>query len=188
VSAAVLIGLCLLFALAWTAAWPLLGELDTPGGDMGLRASLRDAVRHYLGTAHIDTIPDHLHRMENTMSEITEALNRLAQQVNGVSAAQATSFHNLQVAIDELRAGKLSAEQAEIVDRIEKSLTKLGEDAAAGDDGFEPTPAPETPGGETPAGPVDTPELPGDVPVDSPVVEPGTDTPAEQTDDNARRR
>lgn len=144
----------MLLALAYAAAWPLLAHLDNGlEADMPtLHDRLQARIRAYLGT---DLLP----RMEHTMSDITDALNRLAQQVNGVSAAQATSFHNLQVAIDELKAGKLSAEQQEIVTRIEGALTKLGEDAAAGDDGFEPVEdVPSEP--ETPASPVD--ELPTD--------------------------
>ncbi len=162
---AVLAGLALLLTFAWIAAWPLLGHLDNQLEEAPV--SLRNHIRRYLG---IDRIP----RMETTMSEITDALNRLAQQVNGVSAAQATSFHNLQVAIEELKAGKLSTEQAEIVDRIEKSLTKLGEDAQAGDDGFEHVT--EEPGTDVP--PVET-------PVETPETEPGAKL-AEVG--NARRR
>lgn len=164
---AVTLALALLFALAFTACWPLLAHLDNELEEPPV--SLRDHLRRYLGT---DNLPK-----EHTMSEITDALNRLAQQVNGVSAAQATSFHNLQVAIDELRAGKLTAEQAEIVDRIEKSLTKLGEDAQAGDDGFEPVEQPtEVPGDQTPTVPgTEEPPTDGTTPVEA-----GTDVPADQ--------
>jgi hypothetical protein len=191
VTCAVTVGLCLLFALAWTAAWPLLGDLDTPGGDMSLRASLRDAVRHYLGTAHIDTIPDHLHRMENTMAQWIDVLNGLVAQTEAASAAQATSFSNLQGAINrqtadiaELRrllddaaqnAGEVTPEMQAKVTAIATALDDMKKAADTADNGFEPVETPEEP----PSAPVDTPELPGDVPVDGPVVEPGTDTPVE---------
>lgn len=89
---------------------------------------MRDWIRRQLGT----------HNLEETMSQITDALNRLAEQTNAVSAAQATSFTNLQNAINELRAGNLDAEQQALVDQIEQSLTKLGDDAERADDGFEP--------------------------------------------------
>lgn len=121
----------------------------TPPDDLG--ALIRASLRTQLGT---DTLP----RLEQKMSEITDALNALAEQVSGVSAAQATSFHNLQAAIDELKAGKLNAEQKEIVGRIETALTKLGEDAQRADDGTEPVEQPpvdpNAPTGENPNAPI----------------------------------
>ncbi len=131
---------------------------------------LRDRVRIWLGTDQIASLHRRLDALEATMSEITDALNRLAQQVNGVSAAQATSFHNLHVALEGLKAGNLTDEQRALVTQIETSLTKLGEDAAAGDNGFEPTPAPVE---ETPQVPVDNTPT---VPVENVPVE---ETPAE---------
>ena len=115
---------------------------------------MRTWIRAYLGT----------HHLEEHMATITDALNRLASQVNAVSAAQATSFTNLQNAIVELRAGNLSPEQQALVDQIEASLVKLGDDAQAGDDGFEPQPpTDEQPGDEDPTVPVDGEPTDGDV-------------------------
>ncbi len=102
--------------------------------------SIRDRLRTYLGT----------HNLEDRMSQITDALNRLASQVNAVSAAQATSFTNLQNAIEQLKAGNLDDEQRALVDQIETSLTKLGEDAQRADDGHEPA---VDPGDEQPTDP-----------------------------------
>lgn len=109
---------------------------------------IRTSLRAQLGT---DILP----RLESRMSEITDALNALALQVNAVSATQATSFTNLQNAITELKSGKLSAEQKEIVGRIEESLVKLGDDAQRADDGTEPAEPtnPDVPAEPTPADP-----------------------------------
>jgi hypothetical protein len=125
------------------------------------RPMLRTHLRDYLGITEIND------RMETAMSEITDALNRLAAQVSDVSAAQATSFSNLQTAINELKAGKLDAQQREIVGRIESALTKLGEDAQVADDGYEPV-QPETPA---------DPEVPGQ-PVEETQTDPAVETPA----------
>lgn len=123
--------------------------------------TLRDRAREWLG---ITTLHHHIRGMEHTMATITDALTALAKQVNDVSAAQASSFHNLQAAIDTLKSGELSAEQQDAVDQIEKSLLKMGEDARGADDGYEPTepPADEPNGGD----------IPGDLP-----------TPADNTSD-----
>ncbi len=110
---------------------------------------MRDWLRRYLGTRQA---LNHLADLEERMSEITDALNRLAEQTNAVSAAQATSFSNLQAAINDLKAGKLSPEQQEIVTRIENSLTKLGDDAQRADDGYEQVPDVD-PGDEQPTDP-----------------------------------
>jgi guanyl-specific ribonuclease Sa len=109
--------------------------------------ALRTHVRAYLG---VDAIP----RLESTMATITDALTALAEQVNAVSAAQASSFSNLQNAIAKLKSGDLSAEQQDAVNQIEKSLLTMGEDAQRADDGFEPTDsnAPVEPGSDVPAG------------------------------------
>ncbi|MFC3736537.1 hypothetical protein [Paractinoplanes deccanensis] len=72
------------------------------------------------------------------MATVIEALTALAEQVNRVSAAQATSFTNLQNAIAELKRGELTDEQARLVAQIEDSLTTLADDAQRGDDGYEP--------------------------------------------------
>lgn len=88
------------------------------------------------------------------MATITEALTALAEQVSAVSAAQATSFHNLQAAIETLKSGELSADQQAAVDQIEASLTTLADDAQKADDGFEPV-EPPADGGDTPNQPID---------------------------------
>lgn len=90
------------------------------------------------------------------MATITDALTALAEQVNAVSAAQATSFLNLQSAIDKLKSGELTAEQQDAVAQIEKSLTTLADDATKADDGYEPV-APPADGGDVPADGGDTP-------------------------------
>lgn len=129
------------------------------------RAALRDHIRRYLGT---NILP----RMENTMNEVTDALNRLAAQTNAASAAQAASISNLQNAITQLKSGALDDEQRALVNQIEYSLVKMGEDAAVADDGYEPAETPTTP--EQPA----TPEVPAEPVVDAPVDEtPAVDVP-----------
>jgi hypothetical protein len=132
------------------------------------RPTLRDWTREWLG---ITALHHHLRGMEHTMATITDALTRLAQQVNDVSAAQASSFHNLQAAIDTLKSGELSTEQQDAVDQIEKSLIKMGEDARTADDGYEPAgpPADEPTGGDVPG---DLP-TPADNSTDQPVDDTG---------------
>jgi hypothetical protein len=63
------------------------------------------------------------------MSEITDAMNRLAAQPNRPTAAQATSFHNLDAALSDLKATKLTPVQQEIVKQLEKSLATIGMEA-----------------------------------------------------------
>lgn len=119
--------------------------------------SLRTRIRTYLG---VDT----LHRLESKMATITNALTALAKQVNDVSAAQASSFHNLQAAIDKLKSGELSSEQQAAVDEIEKSLTQLGDDAQSADDGYEPSTPPVLNGDTDTPAPADgtNPDVPAD--------------------------
>lgn len=125
-----------------------------------MRAWLRDL----LGTAEIlSAIQQHRQRQEQTMATILDALNALAEQTNAVSAAQATSFSNLQNAVARLekavRDGEVSPEIQAAVDELSASLTRLGDDARRADDGHEPQP-------ETPTDPEvqaeSTPEPPAD--------------------------
>lgn len=118
---------------------------------------------------------DILPRLERHMATITEALTALAEQVNAVSAAQASSFHNLQVAITTLKSGELSAEQQAAVDQIVKSLSGLADDAQKADDGYEPA---QNPAGDVPAD--GTPVEGGDTPADTAPVDetPADDVPA----------
>ncbi|WP_250029775.1 hypothetical protein [Paractinoplanes maris] len=188
---AVTYGLVLLFALAWVAAWPALGQLDNELEEAPV--SLRSRIRAYLGT---DTLP----RMEQAMATWTTVLNGLVEQTTAASAAQATSFTNLQNAITRQTTaiGDLQSQletavangdsvpegmQAKVVE-ISQALDDMKKAADTADNGFEPveeTPAEEpveVPGGDT-------------SPVDQP-VEPGTDVPpAEETTEQgntARRR
>jgi uncharacterized protein (DUF3084 family) len=123
------------------------------------RRPIRDAVRRFIGTK---SISHHLADMEERMATITEALTALAEQVNAVSAAQATSFHNLQAAIDKLKSGELTAEQQDAVDQIEQSLTTMAADAQAADDGVEPADNGGQGGGTPPTDGGDTPDVPAE--------------------------
>ncbi|GAB7053115.1 hypothetical protein [Catenuloplanes indicus] len=132
-----------------------------------MRAWLRDL----LGTAEIlSAIQQHRQRQEITMASVIDALRALAEQTNDVSAAQATSFTNLQNAVARLeqavRDGEVSPEIQAAVDELSASLTRLGDDARRADDGFEPQP-------ETPADPEQPAEpLPADGETPADVTEP----------------
>jgi hypothetical protein len=121
------------------------------------RHPIRDDLRRFLGTADLLTA---LHRMENTMATWQTVLNGLVEQTTAASAAQATSFHNLQGAIDrqgdqidELKAlladgGEVTPEMQAKADEISQALTDMKAAADAADDGFEPVveqPQPEQP-------------------------------------------
>jgi hypothetical protein len=197
VTLAVTVGVSTLIAIGFVAAWPLLGHLDNhTGGDMSLRESLRDAVRHYLGTAHIDTIPDRLHRMEQTMATWTTVLNGLVEQTTAASAAQATSFSNLQGAINRqteaiadlqrqlAEAGEVTPEMQARVAEISAALDDMKKAADTADNGFEPV-------DEAPEQPSETPD--NEVPVEEQPTTPGvevppTDQPADTPDDGTARR
>ncbi|MET0416043.1 MAG: hypothetical protein ABW022_08485 [Actinoplanes sp.] len=154
--------LAVLLACAFAAAWYGLAHLDTRLEEP--MPSLRDHIRRYLGTYALP-------RMEHRMTTVSEALTRLTEQVNRVSAAQATSFSNLQNAIAELKRGDLTAEQQALVDQIETSLTTLADDAQRADDGHEPVEEPTQP-----------------APVEEPVdVQPATPDDTVQGEGTARR-
>lgn len=125
---------------------------------------MRAWLRNLLGTAEIITVIQQLNdRMESDMATVIDALRALAEQTNAVSAAQATSFSNLQGAISKLqeaiRNGEVSPEVQAAVDEVTASLTRLGDDARRADDGFEPAvepqpePVPPVEGGTEPAVP-----------------------------------
>jgi hypothetical protein len=114
-------------------------------------------IQDLLGTT---SIRHTLTRMEIDMAKIIDSLRALAEQTNQVSAAQATSFSNLQNAVARLeqavRDGEVSPEVQAAVDELSASLTRLGDDARRADDGFEPAPVEPTPApveGETPVDP-----------------------------------
>lgn len=108
-------------------------------------------IQDLLGTT---SIRHTLNRMETNMATVIESLRLLAEQTNAVSAAQATSFTNLQNAVARLeqavRDGKVSPEIQAAVDDLSASLTRLGDDARRADDAVEPQP-------ETPTEPVPAP-------------------------------
>lgn len=190
---AVTLGLAVLLALAYAACWPLLGHLDNRLEEPmpSPLHTLRNAARHWLGTAHIDDLPERLTRMENSMTSWTTVLNGLVEQTTAASAAQATSFSNLQGAITRQTTaiGDLQRQletaiangdtvpegmQAKVAE-ISAALDDMKKAADTADNGFEPVdeePAePETPVEETPANPDVPAEPTPDVPVDT--TEPG---------------
>lgn len=133
---------------------------------------IQDAIRDYLGTAHLNRqvrrALHHLTEQGTTMATITEALTRLAEQVNAVSAAQATSFANLQSAVGALKRGDLSEDQQAAVDQIEASLLTMGEDAQRADDDVEPeVPADPTDGDPTEPTPDVLDDATGEIPGDT---------------------
>jgi 3-oxoacyl-(acyl-carrier-protein) synthase len=114
---------------------------------------IRKSLRGLLGT---DTI---LTRMEHTMAKVIDLLNGLVAQETAASAAQATSFHNLQSAIDNLqqavRDGEVSPEIQAAVDQLSAGFTSLQQAADDADTGFEPAEPsnPDVPAEPTPADP-----------------------------------
>jgi seryl-tRNA(Sec) selenium transferase len=110
-------------------------------------AAIQHAVRRYLGT-------DHLIALESDMATVLEALQGLAAQQQELSAAQATSFSNLQAAVDRLEAavasGDVSPEIASAVKDLSDGFDAMRSAAEAADDGVEPAPpAPSESGDET---------------------------------------
>jgi uncharacterized phage infection (PIP) family protein YhgE len=110
---------------------------------------MRTWLRRYLG---LDTL-------EETMATWTDVLNQLVAQTTAASAAQATSFSNLQAAINrqgteiaELRdllanGGEVTGEMQAKVDAIAQSLIDMRTAADTADNGFEPAPDDEDPTG-----------------------------------------
>lgn len=104
-------------------------------------------VRQWLGTSNL----------EATMATVVEALESLAAQQAEVSAAQATSFDNLQGAVERLeqavRDGEVSPEIQSAVDELTAGFTAMKDAATAADDGVE-QPTEPTPGEPNPTEPV----------------------------------
>jgi hypothetical protein len=161
VIAAVCTALGLLFILAFAAAWPLLGRLDNRlEADMQPRPSLAEQVQQWLG---IDHTHRQLHRIEADMAKVIDLLNGLIAQDTAASAAQATSFHNIDTAFATLQAevanGDVSPEVQAAVDNLSAGFASLQK--AAEDEGKLYAP-PADDGGDTP--PADNGGT-GDVPV-----------------------
>jgi hypothetical protein len=120
--------------------------IGQPGSPLSLRARVQAAIRDYLGISDVVRSQARnrltLIKLGVTVATISDALTRLAEQVNAVSAAQATSFTNLQNAVARLRSGELTAEQQDAVDQIERSLLTMGEGAQRADDDVEGDDAP----------------------------------------------
>jgi hypothetical protein len=138
------------------------------------RAALSDRVRQWLG---IDHLHHHLRRQENLMAQVIDLLNGLIAQDTAASAAQATSFHNIDAAFADLKQavadqGEASPEVQAAVDKLSAgfaSLQKAAEDegklyAPADDSGDQGGDTPPADGGDTPDQPVDDGDNGGDVP------------------------
>jgi hypothetical protein len=74
-------------------------------------------------------------------------LVRLASQTSPVTAAQATSFHNIGALLNNLRATKLDPMQEDLIRQLEKAIATIGEEAKVedleeGDEGEEPVQTP----------------------------------------------
>jgi len=171
VSTAVTLAFAALFALAFTAAWPLLGHLDNRLEEP--MTSLKQHLRTYLGIAGLH---HHIDELESNMADWNTVLNGLVEQTTATSAAQATSFSNLQNGLNaqgdqirELRQllddaianqGTVTPEMQAKVDEISQSLTTMKDAADSADNGFEPVEpvepeqptVPVTPDDTTPAG------------------------------------
>jgi hypothetical protein len=182
VTVAVFVTLAALLTIIAASACPLLGRLDNRlGGEMlaDPRNGLQQHIQRWLG---IDHLHHHLRRQENLMAQVIDLLNGLIAQDTAASAAQATSFHNIDAAIADLKAavanqGEATPEVQAAVDKLSAgfaSLQKAAEDegklyqpADNGDQGGDTPPAD---GGDTPV------DNGGDVPDngdtgDVPVVE-----------------
>lgn len=179
-TAAICATLAVLLCAAFAAAWPLLGHLDNRLGDDMLahpRPALSQRVQRWLGL-------DHIHRqlrgIEADMAKVIDLFNGLVAQQTAASAAQASSFHNIDVSFQKLRDaianGDATPEVQAAADELSKgfaSLQKAAEDEgtlyAPADDPTDPT------GGDTPAQPPadggDTPPVDGGDTADVPVVE-----------------
>lgn len=109
---------------------------------------LRTWIRRYLGTT----------TLEETMATVLDALQQLAAQQQAASAAQLTSFTNLQGAVQRLetavRDGEVSPEIQAALGDLKAGFDTMLTAAQTADDGYEPTPEPEQPAepvDETPA-------------------------------------
>ncbi len=118
----------------------------------------RTRIRAYLGT-------DHLTRIEADMAKVIDLFNSLVAQEAATSAAQATSFHNIDLAFKKLQDavanGDASPEVQAAADQLAAGFASLQK--AAEDEGNLYQPPAD--GGDTPPAGGDTP--PGDVPVEN---------------------
>lgn len=183
VTVAVFVTLAALLTIIAASACPLLGRLDNRlGGEMlaDPRNGLQQHIQRWLG---IDHLHHHLRRQENLMAQVIDLLNGLIAQDTAASAAQATSFHNIDAAIADLKAavanqGEATPEVQAAVDKLSAgfaSLQKAAEDEGklyqpADNNGDQPVVTPPADGGDTPV------DNGGDVPDngdtgDVPVVE-----------------
>lgn len=142
--------------------------------------SLRDDVRAYLGT-------DHIRNLEDTMAKVIDLLNNLAAQQEAASAAQASSFHNIDAAFaklqDAINNGNASPEVQAAADQLAAGFNSLQK--AAEDEGrlYEEPSAPVTPPG--PVDPGTEPTNP-DVPADGPANASDTTVPGDETGPTVR--
>jgi hypothetical protein len=123
------------------------------------KSFLGQRIQHWLG---IDHIHHHLRRQENTMAQVIDLLNGLIAQDTAASAAQATSFHNIDAAFADLRQavadqGEATPEVQAAVDKLSAgfaSLQKAAEDEGklyeAPDNGDQGGDTPPADGGDTP--------------------------------------
>lgn len=127
-------------------------RLDTSLGVAVLvdpRPALRDRARAWLGT---DRIATNLRRIEDHVTAVIDLLNSLAAQQEAVSAAQATSFHNIDVAVQELRDavanGDATPEVQAAADKLAAGFAALQQ--AAEDEGRLYAPDQPADGGDVP--------------------------------------
>jgi hypothetical protein len=165
VIAAAFTGLAVLLTIAATSAFLLLGRLDNRLGDDMLldpRMTLAMRIQRWLGIDHLHT---HLQRIEADMAKVIDLFNGLVAQEAAASAAQATSFHNIDVAFaklqDAIANGDASPEVQAAADQLAAgfaSLQKAAEDEGklyepADDNGDQPADGGDTPvdnGGDVP--------------------------------------
>jgi hypothetical protein len=159
---AAFVTLAVLLSIVAASACLLLGRLDNRlGGDMlaDPRNGLQQHLQRWLG---IDHLHHHLRRQENLMAQVIDLLNGLIAQDTAASAAQATSFHNIDAAIADLRQavanqGEATPEVQAAVDKLSAgfaSLQKAAEDEGKlyepADNGDQPVVTPPADGGDTP--------------------------------------
>ncbi len=133
---AVIAGLTLLLALAWIAAWPLLGRLDNRLEEAPM--SLRDHIRRYFGTL---AISNHLANLEETMATALEQLTELRAAVTDMNS-------DLTAKLDQLAAaqGEFTPEAQQVFDDIKQTVAAA--DAKVGDADGSDAPAEPVPGDE----------------------------------------
>lgn len=123
--------------------------------DDGRRPFLAEQIQQWLG---IDHLHEQLRRIEAHMSEMTDLFNGLVAQQEAASAAQTTSFHNIDAAFAELKDalanGTVTPEVQAAADKLSAGFASLQK--AAEDEGTLYAPVePPADGGDTPDQPVD---------------------------------